>query len=53
MLIVEILFVVSMFLWLLTLVPYPPMGPLATGRPFLAFIAVVLLGVLVLLPGVR
>lgn len=51
--ILEILFVVSMFLWALMLLPLQPVAPLAAGRPFLAFVAVLLLGLFVFLPGLR
>lgn len=44
--IVMVFFALSMFLWALGLVP-PPYGVLAPARPFLAFVAVALLGVAV------
>ena len=43
--IIEVLFVVDMFLWLLTLLPFPAAGQFAGARPFLAYVAVLLLGV--------
>lgn len=51
--IVEILFVVTMFLWLLTLLPFPPLAPYAGAYQFLAFVAVLLLGLFIFTPGIR
>jgi hypothetical protein len=51
--ILEILFVVTMFLWFMTLIPFPPLAPYAQGRAFLAFTAVLLLGLFIFLPGLR
>lgn len=42
--IIEILFVVTMFLWLLTLLPFPPLAPVQPASVFLCFVAVLLLG---------
>ncbi len=39
---VEILFILDMFLWFLGLLP--PAAPFAAARPFLAWVAVALLG---------
>ena len=43
--IVEVLFVVVMLLWFLTILPYQPLAPYTQGRVFLAFFAVLLLGI--------
>lgn len=51
--ILEILFVVTLFLWLLTILPFPPMAPYASTHPFFAFIAVLLLGLYIFLPALR
>jgi hypothetical protein len=51
--VIEILFVVTMFLWLLTILPLPPMAPFASSNVFFAFVAVLLLGLFIFLPGIR
>ena len=51
--IIEILFVVVMFLWLLTILPLPPMAPFSQANVFFAFVAVLLLGLFLFLPGLR
>jgi hypothetical protein len=51
--ILEILFVVVMFLWLLTILPLPPMAPFASSNVFFAFVAVLLLGLYIFAPGLR
>jgi hypothetical protein len=51
--IIEILFVVTMFLWFLTILPFPPLAPYAAGSPFLGFVAVLLLGLFLFMPGLR
>ena len=51
--IVEILFVVCMFLWFLTCLPVPQVGQFAWAGNWLAFIAVLLLGVFLFVPGLR
>ena len=43
--IIEILFVVAMFLWFLTALPFPPLASYAPAQPFLAFVCVLLLGI--------
>ena len=47
------LFVVTMFLWLLTILPLPPMAPFASSNVFFAFVAVLLLGLYVFMPALR
>ena len=51
--IIEILFVVVMFLWLLTILPVPPLAPFAASNVFFAFVAVLLLGLFMFLPARR
>lgn len=49
--IIVVLFVVTMFLWFLSLTP--PAAPYAVGRPWIAWIAVLLLAIYVFVPAVR
>jgi hypothetical protein len=51
--IIEILFVVVMFLWLLTILPLPPMAPFSASNVYFAFVAVLLLGLFIFLPTMR
>jgi hypothetical protein len=51
--ILEILFTVTMFIWFLTILPIPPLAPYASSYIFLAFTAVLLLGLFIFLPGLR
>jgi len=51
--ILEILFTVVMFLWLLTILPLPPMAQFASSNVFFAFVAVLLLGLYIFLPAMR
>jgi hypothetical protein len=51
--IIEILFVVVMFLWFLTILPFPPLAPFSSSNVFFAFAAVLLLGLFIFLPGIR
>jgi len=51
--IIEILFVVVMFLWLITILPFPAVQPFATSNVFFAFVAVLLLGLYLFLPALR
>lgn len=51
--IVEILFVVTMFLWFLTNLPVAPIQQFGWASNWLAFIAVLLLGVFIFMPGIR
>jgi hypothetical protein len=53
MAILEILFVVTMFLWFLTGLPHPSLAPFGAGRAWLAFTAVLLLGLYVFVPALR
>jgi hypothetical protein len=50
--IIMILFVVAMFLWFISLTP--PAAPYAAiGRPWIAWICVLLLGIFLFVPGIR
>jgi hypothetical protein len=51
--ILEILFVVVMFLWLLTILPFPPLVQFSSSNIFFAFVAVLLLGLYIFMPGIR
>jgi hypothetical protein len=51
--ILEILFVVTMFLWFLTALPVPQTQPFGWANTWLAFIAVLLLGLFMFLPALR
>jgi hypothetical protein len=51
--VVEILFVVCMFLWFLSLMPVPQVAPFGWAGSWLAFISVLLLGVFIFMPGIR
>ena len=51
--ILTILFTVVMFLWLITILPFPPMQPFASSNVFFAFVAVLLLGLFLFVPGLR
>ena len=51
--IVTILFVVTMFLWFLTNLPVPQIAPFGWASGWLAFIAVLLLGIFIFIPGMR
>jgi hypothetical protein len=44
MLVLEVLFIMSMFLWFLTALPVAPVTPFTWSRPILAWISVLLLG---------
>jgi hypothetical protein len=50
MLILEILFIMTMFLWFLTVLPVPQIAPFSWTSNILAWIAVLLLGLTILLP---
>lgn len=51
--VVEILFVVCMFLWFLTQLPVPQAVAFNWAGSWLAFIAVLLIGVYIFMPGLR
>jgi hypothetical protein len=51
--IITILFVVTMFLWFLSCLPVPQVQPFGWASNWLAFIAVLLLGVFLFMPALR
>jgi hypothetical protein len=51
--VVEILFIVVMFLWFLTSLPVPQMTQFGWAGTWFAFVAVLLLGVFIFMPGIR
>jgi hypothetical protein len=51
--IITILFVVTMFLWFLSQLPVAQVSPFAWASNWLAFIAVLLLGIFLFMPGLR
>jgi hypothetical protein len=51
--IVTILFVVTMFLWFLSSLPVPQVAPFSWASGWLAFIAVLLLGIFIFMPALR
>lgn len=52
--ILEILLVVDLFLWFLSLLPIPsPPGPFSWAASWLAWIAAVLITVILFMPGMR
>lgn len=51
--VLEILFIVVMLLWFLTSIPVPQAAQFGWAGSWLAFIAVLLLGVFLFVPGLR
>lgn len=51
--IIEILFVVAMFIWFLTQLPVPQATQFGWAGNWLAFISVLLLGIFIFVPGLR
>jgi hypothetical protein len=51
--VLEILFVVDMFLWFLANLPVPQMQPFGWASSWLAWIAVLLVGLFIFMPGMR
>jgi hypothetical protein len=51
--IIEILFIMTMFLWFLSSLPYPALAPYARVPTYLAFVAVLLLGLYLFAPALR
>jgi hypothetical protein len=49
--ILEILFVVTMFLWFLSALPWPPLNQFAAASWILAFVSVLILGIFVFTGG--
>lgn len=51
--VLEILFVVAMFIWFLSILPVPQLATYAWAGGWLAFISVLLLGLFIFMPGLR
>lgn len=51
--VIEILLIVDLFLWFLSLLPLPQLQPYATASGWLAWIGVVLLALFLFVPGLR
>lgn len=51
--VIEILIIVDLFLWFLTLLPVPQLQPWAGASSWLAWIAVLLLALFLFVPGLR
>jgi hypothetical protein len=51
--VVEILFIVVMAIWFLTSLPVPQAAQFAWTGSWLAFLAVLLLGLFIFMPGIR
>ena len=51
--ILEVLLVVVLFLWFLTLLPVTQLAPWTTARPWFAWIAVTLIALFLFAPGMR
>lgn len=51
--ILEVLFVVTMFLWFLTSLPHPSLAQFSSASNYFAFVAVLLLGLAYYMPGLR
>jgi hypothetical protein len=51
--VILVLFIVVMFLWFLSILPVPQVAPFGWAGGWLAFIAVLLLGVYLFMPAMR
>ena len=51
--IIEVLYVVIMLLWALSIIPHPALAAWEKGAGLLAFVAVLLLGIFIFVPGLR
>jgi len=51
--IIEVLLIVTLFLWLLSLLPVPQVTPFAWAGNWLAWISMVLLTLYIFLPAIR
>lgn len=51
--ILEILFIMTMFLWFILSLPVAPLAPYATASNYFAFVAVLLLGLYLFAPALR
>jgi hypothetical protein len=50
---IEILFVVTMFLWFILSLPHPALAAYTYVGNYFAFVAVLLLGLFLFMPGLR
>ena len=51
--VLTVLFIVVMFIWFLSILPVPQIAPYGWAGSWLAFIAVLLLGLFIFMPGLR
>lgn len=51
--VLEILLIVALFLWFLSLLPFPQIAPLGAASGWLAWICVLLLTLFLFVPGLR
>jgi hypothetical protein len=51
--ILEILFIMTMFLWFILSLPHPALVPYHTASNYFAFVAVLLLGLYLFAPALR
>jgi hypothetical protein len=51
--VIEILFIMTMFLYFLSILPVPQVAPFGWAGNWLAFIAILLLGLYIFMPGIR
>ncbi len=51
--VLEVLLIVSLFLWFLSLLPFPPMPNYTWAHGWLAWISVLLLALFLFVPGLR
>jgi hypothetical protein len=51
--VVTVLFIVTMFLWFLSILPVPQAAQFSWTNTWLGFIAVLLLGIFLFIPGLR
>lgn len=51
--VIQILFIMTLFLWFLTILPVPQAAQFNWAGSWLAFIAVLLLGIFIFMPGLR
>jgi len=51
--IIEILLIMTLFLWFMSILPVPQIAPFIWASNWLAFISVLLLTLFIFLPGIR
>lgn len=51
--VLEILAIVALFIWFLSLLPFPQVTPMAVATGWLAWISVLLLALFIFMPGLR